>query len=150
MPDRIEKEVLIRAPRSRVWRAIVDRTQFGEWFKCAFPPGDFVPGEVVNGKITYPGYEGLPMDIKVVDVVPEQRLSYRWVPYGVDPVVDFEKEPTTLVTFTLEDAPGGTQLRIVESGFDRIPADKRDEAYRMNEGGWAEQVQNVARYVTGR
>jgi len=90
------------------------------------------------------------MDIMVVDVVPEQRLSYRWVPYGVDPVVDFEKEPTTLVIFTLEDAPGGTQLRVVESGFDRIPADKRDEAYRMNEGGWAEQVQNVARYVTGR
>lgn len=147
MPDRIEKEVLIRAPRSRVWRAIADRTQFGEWFQCAFPPGDFVAGEVVDGKITHPGYEGVPFQIKVVEVLPEQRLSYRWAPYGVEPDAEFSAATTTLVTFTLDDAPGGTHLTIAESGFDRLPAAVRDEAYRMNEGGWTQQARNIARYV---
>ena len=147
MPDRIEKQIVLRAPRARVWRAIVDRTEFGTWFKVSFPPGTFTAGETVRGKITHPGYEHLVMDIDVVDVVPEQRLSYRWHPYDVDPNVDNSAEPKTLVTFTLEDAGGGTRLTIVESGFDKVPAHRRAEAFKMNEQGWSEQITNIERHV---
>ncbi|HSP15816.1 MAG TPA: SRPBCC family protein [Thermoanaerobaculia bacterium] len=148
MPDRIEKQILLRAPHPRVWRAISDKTGFGTWFRVQFPAGAFTPGEKVRGKITYPGYEHLVMEIEVVEVSPERRLSYRWHPYDVDPNVDNSSEPTTLVTFTLEDAQGGTRLTIVESGFDRIPPHRRDEAFRMNDQGWTEQTKNVERHVT--
>ncbi len=148
MSDRIEKQVLLRAPRSRVWQAIADKTEFGAWFGVRFPAGTFAAGETVSGNITYPGYEHLVMDVEIVEVSPEQRLSYRWHPYAVDPSVDYSAEPTTLVTFTLEEATGGTLLTIVESGFDRIPLHRRDEAFRMNEGGWAEQTINIERHVT--
>jgi uncharacterized protein YndB with AHSA1/START domain len=148
MSDRIEKQILIRAPRSRVWRAIHDRTEFGTWFRVRLPPGTFAAGETVNGNITHPGYEHLTMSIDVVDVEPEHRLSYRWHPYAIDPNVDYSSEPTTLVTFTLEEAAEGTRLTIVESGFDQIPAHRRDEAFRMNEGGWAAQTKNIEHHVT--
>ena len=147
MTDRIEKQILLRSPRSRVWRAISDKTEFGTWFRVQFPPGTFAAGEKVSGKITYPGYENLTMDIDVVEVTPEQRFSFRWPPYAIEPNVDYSSDPTTLVTFTLEDAPEGTLLTIVESGFDQIPAHRRDEAFRMNEEGWAEQIQNIERHV---
>jgi uncharacterized protein YndB with AHSA1/START domain len=145
--DRIEKQVILKAPRKRVWRAISDKTEFGSWFGVRFAPGSFAAGEKVSGNITYPGYEHLIMDIDIVDVVPEKRLSYRWHPYAIDPNTDYSSEPTTLVTFTLDDAPGGTKLTIVEAGFDRIPAHRRDEAFRMNDSGWAEQVVNIERHV---
>jgi uncharacterized protein YndB with AHSA1/START domain len=148
MPDRIEKQALILAPRSRVWRAIVDQTEFGTWFRVAFPAGTFTPGENVRGRITYPGYEHLVMDIDVVEVTPEERLSFRWEPYEVDPGTDRSSVPRTLVTFTLEDGAGGTLVNVVDSGFDRLPPDRRDEAFRANEGGWAEQMQNIDRHVT--
>ena len=147
MADRIEKRVVLRAPRARVWRAISDRTEFGRWFGVRFAPGTFSPGETVSGNITYPGYEHLMMDIDVVEIVPEKKLSYRWHPYAVDPKTDYSAEPKTLVTFTLDDAPGGTQLTIVESGFDRVPLHRRDEAFRMNDQGWTEQTVNIERHV---
>jgi len=149
MADAIEKEIVIRAPRSRVWRAISDRTEFGTWFLVNFPPGTFAAGETVRGNITHPGYEHLMMEIEVVEVTPETTLSYRWHPYAIEQK-DYSSEPKTLVTFTLEEVPEGTKLRIVESGFDRIPAHRRDLAFRMNEGGWAQQVLNVERHVAGR
>ena len=149
MTDRIEKHVLLRAPRSRVWRAIVDKTEFGQWFGVKFAPGTFASGEKVSGQITYPGYEHLVMEIELVEVTPESRLSYRWHPYDVDPAVDLSAEPTTLVTFTLEEKEGGTLLTIVESGFDQIPLLRRPEAYRMNDGGWTEQLTNIERHVRG-
>jgi uncharacterized protein YndB with AHSA1/START domain len=148
MSDRIEKEVRIRAPRATVWKALADKTEFGTWFGVRFPAGTFAAGERVAGNITYPGYEHVVMDIELVDVEPERRLSYRWHPYAIDPDVDYSSEPTTLVEFTLEDADEGTLLKVVESGFDRIPLHRRDEAYRMNEGGWAGQMKNVERHVT--
>jgi uncharacterized protein YndB with AHSA1/START domain len=150
MTDRIEKEILIRAPRSRVFRALADKTEFGTWFGVRFPAGTFTPGEKVRGNITYPGYEHVEMEIEVVDVVPDKRLSYRWHPYAIDPDVDYSAEPTTLVTFTLSDAPDGTRLEVVETGFDQVPLHRRAEAFRMNEGGWAEQVKNIERHVTAR
>ncbi len=148
MSDRIEKQIHIRAPRSRVWRAIHDKAEFGTWFRVQLPPGTFAAGEKVSGKITHPGYEHVTMDMEVVEVSPEHRLSYRWHPYAIDPNVDYSSEPTTLVTFTLEEAADGTQLTIVESGFDQIPLHRRDEAFRMNDSGWAGQAKNIERHVT--
>jgi uncharacterized protein YndB with AHSA1/START domain len=148
MTDRIEKQITLRAPRSRVWRAIADKEEFGAWFGVRFPAGTFADGETVSGKITYPGYEHLVMDIEIVEVSPERRLAYRWHPYAVDPNVDYSSEPTTLVTFTLDDAERGTRLTIVESGFDQIPLHRRDEAFRMNDSGWSEQIKNIERHVT--
>jgi uncharacterized protein YndB with AHSA1/START domain len=149
MTDRIEKQIQLRAPRSRVWRAIADKTEFGAWFGVKFPLGTFAAGEKVSGPITYPGYEHLIMDIEVVQVTTERTLSYRWHPYDIDPAVDLSAEPTTLVTFTLEENDGGTLLTIVESGFDRILANRRDDAFRMNDSGWAEQTVNIQRHVGG-
>ena len=149
MTDRIEKQILLRAPRARVWRAVADKTEFGAWFGVKFPAGTFAPGEKVTGPVTYPGYEHLTMDIWVVEVKPEGKLSYRWHPYDVDPATDLSAEPMTLVTFTLEEKPEGTLLTIVESGFDQIPLHRRAEAFRMNEGGWTEQLTNIERHVAG-
>ena len=98
MADRIEKQMVLRAPRARVWRAISDKTEFGQWFGVKFPAGTFASGETVSGNITYPGYEHLVMDIDVVDVVPEQRLSYRWHPYAIDASKDYSSEPKTLAS----------------------------------------------------
>ena len=146
--DRIEKQIVLRAPRGRVWRAVSDRREFGEWFRVDIGSGPFVAGEHVSGKITYPGYEHLTMNVDVVDVVAEERLSFRWHPGAVDPNVDYSAEPSTLVTFTLEEADGGTRLTVVESGFDKLPPHRRDEAFRMNDGGWTTQMKNIERHVS--
>ena len=148
MTDRIEKQILLGAPRARVWRALSDKTEFGAWFGAKFPPGSFGAGEKASGQITNKGYEHVKMDLELVEVVPERKLSYRWHPYAVDPNVDYSSEPTTLVTFTLEDADGGTRLTIVESGFDQIPAHRRADALKMNTSGWNSQAKNIERYVT--
>ena len=145
--DRIEKKITLRAPRSRVWRAISRSEEFGAWFRVALAPGAFAPGARVKGNITYPGYEHLVMDITVERMEPERLFSYRWHPAAVDPGADYSAEPTTLVELRLEEVPGGTELTVVESGFDAIPLARRDEAFRMNEGGWAEQLRNVERHV---
>ena len=148
MNDRIEKKVLLRAPRSRVWRALTDRTEFGEWFGVRFEAGKFKSGEEVSGHITYPGYEHVVMTIVVERVEPERLFSYRWHPNAVDPKTDYSAEPMTLVSFTLSDADGGTLLSVVESGFDRIPLARREAAWRSNDGGWAEQMKRIERHVT--
>ncbi|HYT65399.1 MAG TPA: SRPBCC family protein [Vicinamibacterales bacterium] len=146
--DRIEKTVVVGAPRSRVWRAIADSEQFGKWFRVKLT-SPFVEGAKVRGQITHPGYEHVTMEVLVERIEPERYFSYRWHPYAIEPGVDYSHEPTTLVEFTLEDAPGGTRLTIVESGFDRIPAGRRrDEAFRMNDSGWAGQIKNIERHVS--
>jgi uncharacterized protein YndB with AHSA1/START domain len=145
--DRIEKRVLLRAPRARVWRALVDSKQFGAWFGLALD-APFVAGASVKGRITHPGYEHLRAELAIERIEPERLFSYRWHPYAVDPKVDYSKEPMTLVEFQLEEAPSGVELRIVESGFDRIPLARRAEAWRMNDGGWSAQLTNIERYVT--
>ena len=144
--DRIEKRAVVKAPRSRVWRAIADSTEFGTWFRMAFD-GPFVEGTSVRGRVTYPGYEHMVGDLQIVRVEPETYFAYRWHPYAVDPDVDYSSEPTTLVEFRLEDAGAHTALTIVESGFDQIPSHRRAEAYRMNEGGWTGQVKNITDHV---
>jgi len=144
--DRIEKMIRLRAPRSRVWRALTDAREFGAWFQVELE-GAFAPGARVRGKITTPGYEHLTMEITVERMEPERLFSYRWHPYAIDPKLDYSSEPTTLVEFQLAPVAEGTLLTVVESGFDRIPAARRAEAYRMNDGGWAEQMKNIERHV---
>jgi len=144
--DRIEKKVLLRAPRARVWRALTDPEEFGRWFGVVMA-GPFAPGARVKGKITHEGYEKAPFEIAVEEMEPERLFSYRWHPYAHDPAVDYSSEPTTLVSFELEDAEDGTLLTVVESGFDRIPLARRAEAFRMNDQGWAEQMKAIARHV---
>lgn len=144
--DRIEKRTILRAPRSRVWRALTDHKEFGTWFRVELD-SPFVPGASVRGRITNPGYEHISMEIVVDRIDPETYFAYRWHPYAVDPTTDYSSEPMTLVEFRLTDADGGTLLTIVESGFDRLPAGRRDEAFRMNEGGWTAQIGNIERHV---
>lgn len=148
--DRIERSIAIQAPRSRVWHALADATEFGSWFGVSLPGQAFVAGQTVRGHITHPGYEHLQFEARVERVEPERLLSLHWHPYAVDPAVDYTQETPTLVTFTLEDGPnGGTLLTVVESGFDKVPAARRLEAFRMNSQGWDAQVGNIARHVGG-
>ena len=144
--DQIEKRVVLLAPRARVWRALADSEEFGSWFGVKLE-GPFVPGATVRGRITHPGYEHLTMEVQVERVEPERYLAWRWHPYAVDPGTDYSKEPTTLVEFRLEEAGQNTGLTILESGFSHIPAGRRDEAYRMNAGGWTQQLQNIERHL---
>lgn len=144
--SRIEKKIVLRAPRSRVWRAIANAEEFGTWFGVKLE-GIFQQGTQILGTITHPGYEHLGMEIHVDRIEPEKYFSYRWHPYAIDPAVDYSTEPTTLVEFHLDDADGGTLLTIVESGFDRIPIARREKAFRMNDGGWTQQARNIERHV---
>jgi uncharacterized protein YndB with AHSA1/START domain len=144
--DRIEKKIVLKSPRARVWRAIASAEEFGAWFGVKLA-GSFAPGARVEGRITIAGYENRKMEVTIERMDPERLLSYRWHPYAIDPAVDYSGEPTTLVEFQLEDVTGGTLLTVVESGFDRIPAARRAEALRMNDHGWAMQLENIERYV---
>jgi uncharacterized protein YndB with AHSA1/START domain len=145
--DRIEREILLKAPCSRVWYALSNAEEFGNWFGVALKGKTFVAGERVQGQITYPGYEHVVFDVLIVNIEPERLLSFRWHPYAVDPAVDYSKEPTTLVEFELREVEDGTLLRVVESGFDNIPSSRRLEAFRMNSGGWDEQMKNIEKHV---
>ena len=148
-PDRIEKRVVLRAPRAKVWRALTRPEEFGAWFGVRFEPGAaFTPGARTRGQIAFPGYETWTFEVLVERLEPERFLSWRWHPYP-EPGVDVSGEPTTLVEFRLEEVSGGTELTVVESGFERLGAARRARAFPMNERGWAAQLENVARHVAG-
>jgi len=167
--NKIEKRVTLRAPVARVWRAIADAREFGSWFGFEFE-GDFAPGKAVRGTfqgkldesalIEHQKSLGVrPSKLKLPEpnatfctierIEPERYFSFRWIPYGIDAEIDPKNEPTTLVEFRLEPIPEGTLLTIVESGFERVPAHRRERAFRMNEGGWAAQADNVKKHVEG-
>ena len=146
MTDRIEKRIELSAPMARVWRALTDYREFGEWFRVRID-GPFVPGEVSRGHITHPGYEHLKWEAVVQAMEPERLFSFTWHPYAIDPKVDYSTEPQTLVEFRLEETANGTLLQVTESGFDKIPAGRRAEAFPRNEGGWAQQMKNIERHV---
>ncbi len=146
MENTIEKRIEIAAPVSRVWRALTDHREFGEWFRVKLD-GPFEVGQPSRGNITYPGYEHVKWEAVVQEMKPEQLFSFTWHPYAVEPGVDYSQEPPTLVEFRLQAKNGGTLLVITESGFDRIPAHRRMEALRMNTGGWEEQTRNISRHV---
>lgn len=145
MSDRIEKRIEIRAPISRVWRALTDYREFGQWFQARLD-GPFVPGQLSTGQITYPGYEHLRWEATVQAMEPERLFSFTW-PHILDEEKDHSQAPSTLVEFRLEAIPGGTLLVVTESGFDKFPAAVREESYRRNEAGWTEQVKNIERHV---
>jgi uncharacterized protein YndB with AHSA1/START domain len=147
--DRIERSVVINAPRERVWRALSNAEDFGTWFGANLHGQRFATGQRARGQITRPGYEHVYFDVVIERMEPQELLSYRWHPYAVDPTVDYTKERPTLVTFTLKDAPGnGTLLTVVESGFDNVPPHRRLEAFRMNSRGWQGQMDNIVRHVS--
>jgi uncharacterized protein YndB with AHSA1/START domain len=149
MNDRMEKHIELKAPLSRVWRAITDHQEFGQWFRVKID-APFVPGQVSTGQVTYPGYEHIKWEALVQKMEPERLFSFTWHPYAVDPKLDYSQEPSTLVEFRLQETKAGTLLTVTESGFDKIPAHRRLEAFRMNEGGWSEQLKNIERHVAQR
>ncbi len=155
--DRIEKKVLLRAPRERVWRAISDSKQFGSWFGVEFT-GPFIAGTRITGKIvpttvdsevarSQKPYEGIVFEFSVDRIEPMRLFSFRWHPGAVDPAIDYSKEPTTLVAFELEEVSGGTMLTVTESGFDRIPLERRAKAFASNEQGWTAQMTLIEKYL---
>src|SRR5215471_2618139 len=146
MENRIKKQIEIKAPVSRVWRALTDYRQFGEWFRVNLEE-PFASGKTARGRLTYPGYEHLNFEMVIQKMEPEQFFSYTWHSNAVDPKVDYSTEQPTLVEFTLEETAAGTLLTVTESGFDKIPANRRAEAFRRNEGGWAIQMENIRKYV---
>jgi len=157
--DRIEKTVLLRAPLARVWRAISISKEFGTWFGMEFD-GPFVAGERITGRIaptkvdtevakSQQPYAGMNFEFSVDRIEPMRLVSFRWHPFAIDPKVDYSSEPTTLITFALEEVSGGTKLVITESGFDRIPLERRAKAFTANEHGWTEQIKLIEKYLAG-
>ncbi len=146
MEDRIEKHIQIAAPQARVWQALTDYRQFGQWFYVKLE-GPFVAGQGVGGEITWPGFEHLRMEVVVKSIQPESHFAYTWHPYAVDPAVDYSQETPTLVEFNLSAVAGGTSVTVVESGFENIPAARRGEAFLRNDNGWRQQMENIRAYV---
>ena len=146
MNNQIEKRIELRAPISRVWRALTDHREFGEWFRVKLG-GPFVAGQVSRGHITWPGYEHVKWEAVVERMEPERLFSFTWHPYSVDPKIDYSKETPTLVELRLEKTATGTLLLLTESGFENVPSDRRLEAFRMNDNGWTQQMENIKTYV---
>lgn len=146
MTNRIEKRIELKAPVSRVWRALTNHEEFGAWFRVKLD-GPFVPGQPSRGHVTYAGYEHLKWEVVVCEMQPERLFSFTWHPYAIDPDKDYSSEPSTLVEFRLEPIEQGTLLLLSESGFDNLPEERRFEAFRMNEGGWGVQMDNIAQHV---
>ncbi|HEY1313302.1 MAG TPA: SRPBCC family protein [Steroidobacteraceae bacterium] len=145
--DRIERKILLRATRARVWRALSDAKEFGDWFGVDFKGKSFEAGKSVKGQITYPGYEHIVMEVMIDRVIPERLLSWHWHPAAIDPAVDYSQEPTTLVVFELHEGEGGVLLSVIESGLDKIPSHRRATVFRLNSSGWDEQVRNIEKHV---
>jgi uncharacterized protein YndB with AHSA1/START domain len=147
MGDRIEKRIELSAPLSRVWRALTDSREFGEWFRVKLE-GPFVAGEAVGGQLTFPGYEHLRMDVVVKKIEPMSYFSYTWHPFAVDPKMDYSQETPTLVEFRLTETGKGTLLVVTESGFDKLPKARYADAFRMNTRGWEQQLEQIGAYVS--
>lgn len=147
MENQIKKQIEIKAPVSRVWRALTDYREFGEWFRVKLV-GPFVKGVMSTGHMTYPGYEHLPWEAVVQEIQPEQLFSFSWHPNAGEPNYDYSKESSTVLEFRLEPTATGSLLTVTESGFENIPADRRLDAFRRNEGGWEIQVKNISEYVS--
>jgi uncharacterized protein YndB with AHSA1/START domain len=155
--DRIEKRILLRAPRARVWRTISDYKEFGQWFGVKFD-APFKPGAPQRGVLVgtsvdpevakaQRAHANVPFEITIDRIEPERLFSFRWHPNAIERGVDYSHEPTTLIEFALEDAPEGTMLTVTESGFDRIPLERRAAAFTANDQGWSIVVTLVERYL---
>lgn len=142
--DRIEKKILLHAPRDRVWRALTDADEFGSWFgmkfESSFTPGGRVRATIVGTAVdasvaaAQKQWEGFTFEIAIDRIEPQRLFSFRWHPG--EPGIDYSKEPATLVAFTLDETPEGVLLTVTESGFDQIPLERRAKAFSQNEQGW--------------
>jgi len=146
--DRIERKVVLKATRARVWQALTNIEEFNSWFRVKVPGKQFQSGQKYSGQVAYPGYEHVVFEVTIEKAEPQRLLSWRWHPAAIDPKVDYSSEPTTLVEFQLQDAVGGTLLTVVESGIDQIPVARRLDVFRMNSGGWDAQLQNIEKHLT--
>jgi uncharacterized protein YndB with AHSA1/START domain len=146
--DRIERKVVLKATRARVWQALTNIEEFNSWFRVKIPGKKFAAGQKFSGQVAYPGYEHIVFEVTIEKTEPEKLLSWRWHPAAIDPKVDYSGEPTTLVEFQLQDAVGGTLLTVVESGIDKIPVPRRLVVFRMNSEGWDGQIQNIEKHVS--
>lgn len=155
--DRIEKHILLRAPRERVWRAISDSTQFGKWFGVSLQ-GPFLQGQRVAGRIVPTSVDtevakmqepwaGMACDFYVERIEPMDRFSFRWHPGAEEAGLEAPEHEMTTVMFELKDVPGGVLLTITETGFDRIPLERRAKAFADNEGGWEMQTKLIEKYL---
>jgi uncharacterized protein YndB with AHSA1/START domain len=144
--DRIERQIEVKAPVARVWQALTDYREFGEWFRVRLE-GPFVPGQETRGMVTHPGYEHVVWKAVIQAIEPERYFSFTWHPYAVDPEANYSNETPTLVEFWLEATEEGTLLKLRESGFAKLPANRRDEAFLRNEGGWTQQMKNIEAHV---
>ena len=142
----IERQIELRAPLARVWKALTDHREFGTWFGVEIE-GPFVAGQISRGQMTYPGYEHLRWEARIERIEPERLFSFSWHPYAIEAGRDYSVEPSTLVEFRLQAIAGGTRLTVTESGFNQLPQARWLEALRMNERGWETQLQNVQRHV---
>jgi uncharacterized protein YndB with AHSA1/START domain len=156
--NRIEKKIVLKATRERVWQAISDSARFGTWFGVEFD-GPFIAGTWMSGRIVptkvnpevaklQEPHRGTRFQIFVELIEPMERFSFRWHPYAIDPAIDYSKEPTTLVTFELAKADDGILLTITESGFEQIPAARRSQAFEANDGGWTHQAKLIEKYLS--
>ncbi len=157
--DRIEKKILLHAPRQRVWRALSDATEFGTWFGMKFD-GPFVVGAkmrcsiaptTVNAEVAkaQKPHEGIPFEITIEQIEPERVFSFRWHPHAIERGVDYSGEPTTLIVFALEEVADGVMLTVTESGFDQIPLARRAKAFTANDQGWSIMVDVLEEYLAG-
>jgi uncharacterized protein YndB with AHSA1/START domain len=145
--DRIERQIVLKATRARIWQALTNIEEFNSWFRVKIPGKKFVAGQKYSGQVAHPGYEHIVFEVTIEKSEPEKLFAWRWHPAAIDPKVDYSDEPTTLVEFQLQDVVGGTLLSVVESGIDRIPVARRLEVFRMNSGGWDAQMQNIEKHV---
>jgi uncharacterized protein YndB with AHSA1/START domain len=155
--DRIEKKILLRAPREKVWRALTDSTEFGSWFGMKFT-APFTPGAIMRGVVVpttvntevanaQKQYEGFPVELTIDRIEPERLFSFRWHPHAIEPGVDYSAEPATLIVFILEEVPEGVLLTVMETGFDQIPLVRRVKAFTANEQGWGKVVKLIEAYL---
>lgn len=158
--DRIEKQILLHHSRVRVWQAISDSTHFSKWIGLC-DHGEFLPGEIFTAKMAptrfnadfaalQAPYSGLPVRMTIERMEPMSVFAFRFHPFAIDRNFDYSREPMNLVTFTLEQteqAPAGILLTITESGFDRIPAERRATAYPVNERGWSLAIKAIEAYL---
>jgi uncharacterized protein YndB with AHSA1/START domain len=148
--DRIEEQILLKAPIACIWRALANAEEFGSWFGVDLQGKSFVPGQRVLGRVTHSGYEHLIWDVLIERVEPERLFSFRWHPGATDPSQDYSQEPTTLVEFNLDNTDDGILLKLSETGFEHIPSSRRAQAYSANSDGWDKQMENILKHVAAQ
>jgi uncharacterized protein YndB with AHSA1/START domain len=158
--DRIEKKILLHAPLRRVWQAFANSSEFGAWFGLKFD-GPFTPGAEMRAVLVgtkanaevakaHEKYVGLKLEITIVKMEPERLFSFRWHPNAIERDVDYSKEPTTLVEFTLQETAEGVLVTVTESGFENIPLARRATAFTANTQGWSMMINMIGDYLAQR